>query len=430
MIKRIGAAITAGLIFAFAGQGQTPLTLEQCYNLAERNYPLQAQNGIFPESSALKVKNLNKNYLPQINVNGSVSYQSDVTQVSIELPKGLPELAMPSLSKDWYKLTLDVNQSIYDGNVTRYQKQVEEYNLQADQKGVEVELYKLRERVNQFYFGILLIDQNERLMKSNAERIEAKIREVHSAIVNGAMLEMNLDLLKAELIRIEQSIREMRHDRTTYCRMLAELTATKISDDAILQIPDVTPAPEMYENLRPENQLFAIQRARLDVMKNMVTTKWNPKLFAFGQAGYGRPGLNMLDDSFRPWYVIGAKVTWNPWNWNANKNEKQILSLQSEILRSQQETFDRNLRISAQKELGDIARIADLLAQDQEIINLRSKITRAASSQLDNGVITSSDYIARMNEETQAKLNLEVHKLQLVKARVGYLYTVGKKTMN
>jgi outer membrane protein TolC len=419
----MGVVFVAGMFFS--GMGQQPLTLEQCYKLAETNYPLGGQLPLMSESSSLKMANHGKNYLPQINVNGSVSYQSDVTKVDIELPKGLPSLAMPTLSKDWYKLTLDVNQAIYDGHVTSYQKRVEEYNLRADQKGVQAELYKLRERVNQLYFGILAIDQSIKLLETNVTRIEAKIKEVSSAVQNGAAIGMNLDLLKAELIRVKQQINELGSDRATSCRMLGELIGTPVADDAGLILPDVAEVSPVFQNLRPENQLFDIQRERLDVMKNMITTKWNPKVFAFGQAGYGRPGLNMLDDNFRPWYVVGAKMTWNPWNWNINKNEKKILSLQSDILRSQQETFDKNLRINAQKDLGEITKIAGLLAQDREIIDLRTSITRAASSQLDNGVITSSDYIARLNEETQARLNLEIHKLQLVRARVGYLYTTG-----
>ena len=134
----------------------------------------------------------------------------------------------------------------------------------------------------------------------------------------------------------------------------------------------------------------------------------------------------MLDNSFRPWWLFGAKLTWNPWNWNQNKNEKQILSVQSDILRAQQETFDKNLRITSRKELGEIAKYAEMLPQDEGIIELRAKITRTAASQLDNGVITSSDYIARLNEETQARLSLEIHRVQLVRAKLNYLYTQGK----
>jgi outer membrane protein TolC len=405
---------------------QEPLTLEQCYRLAEKNYPLHAQYDQLLNVNQLKVKNLNKNYLPQINVNGSASLQSEVTQVEIELPKGLPELSMPELAKDWYKVTLDVNQVIYDGNVTGYQKKVEAVSLQVDQKGVDVEIYKLKDRVNQLFFTILLIDQNKKIVESNRERIISKLKEVESAITNGSMLEMNADLLRAEMIRLDQQMSELNHDRSAGYEMLSELLSTPVAETTPLALPEVPLPTEAFENSRPEYQLFDLQRTKTDVMRSMVTTRWNPKFSAYGQGGYGRPGLNMLENDFKGWWLIGARLTWNPWNWNLNKNEKKILSLQSEVLKSQQETFDKNTRMSAVKEFSEINKVAGLLEQDQKIIDLRARITKTSSSQLDNGVITSSDYIARLNEESLARLSLEVHRLQLVKAKLNYLYTLGK----
>jgi outer membrane protein TolC len=422
--------LIAAALFLFlrpiALKAQDSITLDHCYRQAELCYPLRMQLDMLGNSNTLKVENLNKNYLPQVNLNGGISIQSDVTEVAIELPQGLPELSMPTLSKDWYKITLDVNQVIYDGNVTRYQKQIESFNLQADRKAVEIELYKLKERINQFYFSIILLRQSELLLISNQERIGLKLAEVESAVRNGVGLEMNADILRVELVKTDQQITEIQTDRSTLYKMLSELISTPIPETTVLVAPEVALPGTAMEASRLENDLFNIERSKVDLMRNMVTTKWNPKVFAYGQAGYGRPSLNMLDDSFMPWWLIGAKVTWNPWNWNLNKNEKEILSIQNDMLKSQQETFDKNLRISSEKELSEILKSAELILRDDQIIALREKITKAASSQLDNGVITSSDYLARLNEETQARLSLEIHKIQLIKAKLSYLYTLGK----
>lgn len=404
---------------------QPVITLQECYRNAENNYPLRAQEQLSGDINLLKINNLNKNFLPRVNAGANISLQSDVTKVNIELPAGLPELGMPEIRKDWYKLTLDLSQTIYDGSITRYQKQLEEANLRADLKGVEAELYRLRERVNQLFFGILLIDRNEKLLLAGAEKIRARIKEVNSAITSGAVPEMNLRILEAELIRLEQQVTELKHDRLTSCRMLEELTAIPLAPDAIFQLPEAAAIPDSFENRRPEYKLFDIQRNRIDLMKKMVITKWNPKVSAYGQAGYGRPGLNMLDSDFRPWWLIGARVTWSPWNWNENRNERKILALQSEIIRAQQESFDRNLRISAFKESGEAAKMAALLDQDRQIIVLRESVTQSAASQLDHGVITPADYIARLNEETTARITYELHQLQLVRARIAWLYTTG-----
>jgi outer membrane protein TolC len=124
--------------------------------------------------------------------------------------------------------------------------------------------------------------------------------------------------------------------------------------------------------------------------------------------------------------MVGAKLTWNPWNWNANRNEKKIYDIQSDILKNQQESFDKNLRVTTRKNIADITKLSDLMLKDQELIDLRTGITKTASSQLSNGVITSSDYILRVNDETQARMGLEIHKIQLIKAKISYLYNIGK----
>lgn len=420
------AMAALSFLLPFIMEAQDSITLGYCYKMAEQNYPLQQQLSMFGKANTLKVNNLSKNYLPQFSINGSTSVQSDVTQVSIVLPKGLPELTMPTLSKDWYKITLDVSQVIYDGNITHYQKQVEEFNLRVDQKSVEIELYKLKDRINQIFFSIILLQQNEALLNSNQQRIGAKLKELQSGIRNGTVLEMNADLLLAEIVRLDQQITESRTDRSTSYKMLSELTATPIPETTPLVTPVIVLPATQFENKRRENELFEIERSKVNVMQSMVTTKWNPKIFAYGQGGYGRPNLNMLDDNFKPWWLFGAKLTWSPWNWNQSKNEKQILSIQNDILKSQQETFDKNLKISSQKDLGEINKYTELLIQDEQIIALRIKITKGSSSQLDNGVITSGDYIARLNEETQSRLNMEIHKIQLIKAKLSFLYTLGK----
>jgi outer membrane protein TolC len=414
-------SLAAGL-----SMGQGTLTLDSCYRLAERNWPLVRQIDLIAGSSDLKVKNLNKNYLPQSNLNGSASYQSDVTQVSVPLPAGFPPLDMPTLSKDWYKAALDINQTIWDGNVTSYNKKLEKYNREVDQTAVRSELYKLKDRVNQIYFSILLLNANDSLLADNYDRVGSKLKEVNVAVRNGAALQMNADVLQAELIRIAQMMDESAGDRKAACGMLSELLGVPVEVSTRLVMPSPAVASFVFENKRLENEVFNLQESRTGVMRDMVTTKWNPKLWAYGELGYGRPGLNMLEDSFAPWALVGAKFTWTFWNWNANKNEKKILDIQADILRSQQSAFDRNLRIQAERDLAEIEKAQVALTKDQDIIDLRARISKASSIQLDNGVITSSDYVLRLKEEAQARLNYDIHQIQLVKAKLNYLYNQGK----
>jgi len=426
LIKASLATTGISLLLPFMVMSQDSITLNDCYQQLQKSYPLVRQAELMDRSSALKTSNLNKNYLPQFNVNGSASWQNEVTEVVIDLPANLPSLSGPTIPKDQYKLTLDVSESIYDGNITGYQKKLEKFNLSADKKSVDVTLYQLKDQVNQYYFTILLTQQNTRLLTETRKQLESKLKEVEAAVTNGVALKMNADLIRAEIIKLDQNILEQSMDRLAAIRMLSELIAQPMDEKLRFALPVISVEGITYENKRAEYELYGIQRDRFSLMKNMVTTKWNPKLWAFGQFGLGRPGYNFLSTDIAPMVMVGAKVTWNPWNWNANKNEKKIYDIQGDIVKNQQESFDRNLRTATQKILTDMAKLNDLLVKDQEIVSLRTSITKTASSQLTNGVITSSDYLLRVEDETLAKMTMEIHKLQLIKAKISYLYNIGK----
>ena len=418
--------IFMALVVSFAAGAQDSITLVFCYQQLQKTYPLTRQAGLMEKSSDLRTKNLNKNYLPQLNVNGNASWQNQVTEIAIKLPANLPEIQGPAIPKDQYKLTLDISESIYDGNITNYQKKLEAFNLNVDKKNVDATLYLLKDQVNQFYFNILLTQENIKLLLETKKQLESKLNEVESAVKNGSTLKMNADLIKAEIIKLEQNIYELSMDRLASIRMLSELISMPLEETSAFKTPVITVPGMDYENKRIEFELYNIQRDRVSLMKNMVTTKWNPKFWAFGQVGFGRPGYNFLSTDIAPMVMVGAKLTWNPWNWNANKNEKKIYDIQGDIIKNQQETFDKNLRITTRKNITDITKLSDLLVKDQELVELRAGITKTASSQMSNGVITSSDYILRVNDETQARMGLEIHKLQLVKAKISYLYNIGK----
>ena len=413
-------------VFATAANAQDTITLDFCYQQLQKTYPLNRQASLLEKSSDLKTSNLNKNYLPQFNVNGSASWQNEVTTVVIPLPSNLPVLEGPVIPKDQYKLTLDVSESIYDGNVTSYQKKLEKFNLNIDKKNVDASLYLLKDQVNQFFFSILLTQENINLLKETRKQLDLKLAEVESAVRNGAILKMNADLIRAEIIKLDQNIYELSMDRLTSISMLSELISLPLTEQAAFKTPAISLPVMNYENNRIEFELFNVQRDRADLMKNMVTTKWNPKLWAFGQFGFGRPGYNFLSSDIAPMAMVGARATWNPWNWNANRNEKQIYQIQGDIIKNQQETFDKNLRVTTRKNLSDITKLTELLVKDQELIDLRSGITKTVAAQMTNGVITSSDYILRVNDETHARMGMEVHMIQLIKAKISYLYNLGK----
>jgi outer membrane protein TolC len=161
-------------------------------------------------------------------------------------------------------------------------------------------------------------------------------------------------------------------------------------------------------------------------MKKLSNSKLVPRLFAYGSAGYGKPGFNMLLNEFQDYYIVGAKLSWNVWNWNRSRNEKDILDLHREIIGSNRAAFDQNLATDLERRLSEITKYESLLPKDQQIVDIRAGIVRTYASQLNNGVITATEYITELHAETEARLNLRIHEIQLVKAKYDYLAAAGK----
>ena len=431
--------IVAGILFWQISLAQTPdsLTLDDCYRRAVANYPLTNQFELLASKNKIQLKKLNTNYLPHLNINGQASYQSDVTQVEVIFqPMYLPpplDIQLPALApgipvppKDQYRITLDLNQTIYDGGITSRQKNIERTNLEIDRQNVEIELYKLKEQINQVFFGIVLLQENSKLLIVFKKEISNKLEDIETAVKYGIALESDKDVLLAELIRIEQQLEEVEITKNAWFRVLGELMSVKTDPSTYLILPDPHYTPGKFENSRLEYELFDLQKEKINATKRLASAQWMPKLMGFGQLGYGKPGLNMMNNTFDTYYIVGASLNWNIWNWNKYKKESQILDLQSLIINSRKETFNKITRIAAENDIAEIRKYEALIRKDHEIIELRNKIAGTASSQLDNGIITSTDYVTKVNDAVQSKINLETHKIQLVQAKMKYLATIGE----
>lgn len=421
--------ITRIILFTFSAlllvqsawsQQDTVITPDYCFKRALATYPLSRQGELYTRLHELQINTLKAGNLPQVTLNGQASYQSDVT----EFPINLPNITIPSLDHDMYKATLDFSQVIYGGN-SYHQQVVEDINLKLNQQNLETELYKLKERINQYFISILLIDENSKLNKLLREDLNAKLSRIESGVRNGTTLQSNADIIRAEIIKTEQRIIESRFNREAYIKMLSELISDTLPANSEFELPDPVVNTVLFIDNRPEYRVFDLQLSRFEVQKKLVDTRLRPKVAGFATLGYGRPGLNVLLNEFDTFYLFGAKLTWNLWNWNQTRNDRNVLDLQAGITLTQKETFDKNVAITAQQHMADINKYEQLIIADFQIIALRNSITKSASSQLDNGVITSSDYLMELNSEMQAKLNLAVHQVQLKQARINYLAATG-----
>ena len=406
---------------AFSQKSDT-VTLDYCQKKALENYPLIKQKELLNKASEIKLFNIGKTYLPQLSLNGQATYQSDVT----EIPIHIPGLVIPSLYKDMYKATFDVTQVIYDGGLTSTQKKLEEITLKADLQDVETELYKIKDKVNTLYFGIVALQENKKLLLLLKEDIENKLKKITSCVTYGTLLESNSDILKAEIIKLDEQVIELESGITSGFKMLDDYVNQDLPDETILKLPDTLLGTTDYTSVRPELKAFDLKKQELDVSKTLLDSKLMPKVAGFGEAGYGRPGLNMLSNTFDPFYMFGIKVSWTIWDWSQNKNEKQLFDIKSDVITTQKDAFSQGLKILLEKNIADIQKYKDLQVKDNEIIALREKIVKASAAQLENGIITSTEYLTELNASAQAKIDLEYHKIDLAKAQIDYLTTKGK----
>lgn len=406
---------------AYSQLGDT-LLLENCYKMAVENYPLIRQKALIQATSDLKIRNICTSWYPQINVNGQATYQSAVT----EMPQVVPFFDPPTISKDQYKISLDINQALWDGGTTTALKKIETSGKQINEIGVEVELEKIKERINIIYFNIILSLQNKRIVENIQTNLKERLINTEAAVKNGASLSSNADVLKAEIIKTEQQILEIEAIIRSSFAMLKEFINIEVSESSILILPEIKSDFLVYDNQRPELKWYDLQIHSADISKSLTNSKLSPRVYAFGQAGYGRPGLDMLSNDFDYFYIIGAKFTWNISAFYQSGNEKKIADLQKSIISTQRETFEKNLKISSEKDLSDIKKYAGLIDKDQEIIRLRESITKSAAAQMENGVITATQYINELNAEQQARLSLELHKIQWLMSKINYMNSMGK----
>lgn len=410
------------IIASFYSEAQTRDSIDLSYCLAQTlaNYPLIKQQDIYPLISNLRISNLDKNYLPQMSINGLASYQSDVTKIPINMP------GLTDINKDNYKITLDVNQVVYDGGLTKSQKNIENTALQIDKQNVSISLYKLKESVIQLYFNILILQENEKQLNVVLLDLTGKLNIVESGVKNGVQLQTNADLIKIEILKAKQQLNEIANTKAANISMLGLFMNQQLNPKATFASPQNLVDPTNETTIREELKLFDYQINKLEQMKKLSSGKTLPRISLFGQAGYGRPGLNMLNPDFSDFYMVGARLSWNFWNWNQTKNEIKIFDYQKDLINNQKEIFDKSLKISLEKELADIQKYNGMFIEDREIIQLRENVLKSYSSQLDNGVITSTEYINQLNNKSQSVLQFETHKIMKNRALVNYLYQLGK----
>jgi outer membrane protein TolC len=411
-------------------KAQKILTLKECYDKGYTTNALAGEKTGYSDISRIKDENLVKGWLPTLDANGSFIYNSSVVDFSnvlgaLPIP-GITNVIKP-LPNEQYKITLDINQVIYDGGAIKGARALEKADLSINKKQTETDLYKLRGQINSFYFNILLLSRQKELLTNYLDIIKKRIASMQSGINNGVILKSDADVLTSEKIKIEQQLAENEIIKNSFLKNLSDLTGNIIDGSTEFVLP-VLSGNLSNELSRPELQLFDLKKEQLTAGMKVIDSKRMPKAYGFATFGYGNPpGSDFFKDQFAPYYVVGASIKWNIFDWNKAKNEKQIISLQQGIIENRKNDLTDNLKRLLESKNSEIESLRALSETDSVQISLRKRITASTESQYQNGTITATEYLNELNSEKQAMINSEIHKINLSMARIEYLNISGKE---
>ena len=407
-MKTLKYLIVVALLLNFQLKAQETATLEEVQELAKNNYPLIKRNALIEKTRDYTLENVSKGWLPQINVVGQATYQNEVTQ----LPFVLPNSSVEPLSKDQYKVYADIQQTVYDGGLISNQKKLAKIQSETEIQKNEVELDQLEERINQIYFGILQSQEQLQQTEITKNDIENGLKKASAQLEYGTILRSQVDVLKAQLIGLEQRQIEIQSLRKNLIETLSLFTKKDFSENTVFETPEKLLLTG--ENNRAELKLFTLQQQMLETQKSLVESKNLPKLGAFFQSGYGKPGFNMLRNEFDVFYISGLRLQIPISGYYTKKNDLALLNTQQQDLEIQKENFLFNQNFSTIRNNEELDKLQQLIDKDEELIVLRQSIKKASLAQLENGVINTSDYLREVNAEEQARIQKMTHEIQFL----------------
>ncbi len=424
MIKYIRRLLLPVLALAQAAAfAQPTLTLDECYHLAETNYPLTRERDLISSTRDYNIANIAKGVYPQLIVNGTATYQSAVTNISFPPINGI-DIRIPTVPKDQYKLYGEVSQTLTGFAINRQQREISNTDAAIKEANLNTDLYQLKDRVNQLYFGILLLDDQIAQNILAAKDIQTGIANVQARINNGSDFISSLNKLKAQLLQNSQHTIELQSSRDAYADMLGLFLNQSVDSTTRLDRP--TPPAITNSINRPEVKAYDLQLQQYAANLRLSKLDLYPQLSVFFQGGMGQPNpMNLLSTSLSPYYFTGLRLTWSIGGAYTYKKDRLISINNQEVVRAQRSTFLFNTQQTLHQENADIRKYHQLIVSDDDIVNLRESVTKTSAVQLQNGVITANDYLLDVNSAAQARQDRAVHQIQLLMTQYNYRTTSG-----
>lgn len=398
-------------------------TLEECQRAAEKNYPLIQRFDLIRKTSEFTVANLQKGWLPQLGVSAQATYQSDVTAWPDEMQTLMQQMgvSIAGLRRDQYRLGIDLQQTVYDGGTIGWQKEMARRQAELQVAQTEVSLYGVRKRVNEMYFGLLLLEAQLQLKQNMQQQLATNEQKLKNMAEHGTAAESDHLAVRAERLNVDQQLTSLEAQCNTLRRMLSVFCGLEVKEVVRPRVPVAAPS------LRPELKAIDAQLKLTEAQEGALNSALRPKLGVFAQGYYGYPGLNMFDDMMNHRWslnaIVGARLTWNFGALYTHKNDKAKLQLQRRMAENERALFLFNNGLEQVQQSEDIARYQRLMADDEEIIALRQSVRKAAESKLSHGIIDVNDLVREINQENAARVQHSVHEIEMLKEMYDLKFT-------
>lgn len=412
-------AITALFVFTLISinsEAQTVITLNELYEKISTEYPTALKQEIEGKVADLNIQIVRANLYPELIISGRASYQSEVTELNVG------PVSPPSISKDQYNVTLGLNQVLFDGGRTKSMGKLAKINGEVSLANLEVEMWSVRKQLDEVYFNVILMQKQLETTQVLLKDLNEQLELVKSRVKNGVLLQGNEYVMQAEILKIQQKKKQIERSIDAGYEVLSYITGMEISNSATLQIPEQTEfmALKNEEVQRPELMMFDAQKKMLDVQNKINSSQKLPQLSAFANTAYGRPGFNVFDDDLHLYWMVGLKASWSFKNFRNSAKKSSIVQLEQQKIGANEDAFNRQIRSGLAKVEGQVSAIQEQIELDNQVVELREKVANEKKKELQQGVITSTEYITELNALNRAQLDLNLHQIQLIQAKNEY----------
>lgn len=406
------------------------VTLEECVTLAQDNYPLIQKYDLLKQTKEVNLSDINKSWLPQINVYGQGTVQNETPSFPESLAGIISQTGtnISGLNEWQYKVGADISQNIWDGGTSKTKRKIEHAEDAERQAAMDVQLYAIRERVEDLYFGILLMDEQIEQTRNMQALLQSNLDKLRSMQKNGTAMQSDVDMVEAQYLSTNQQLIQAESASGSYRKVLELFTGKSLAGQELLK-PDAS-IPQDLKPDRPELRQFEAQLLANEAKSANITASTMPKIGLFAQAYYGYPGFDYFesmmnrDPSFN--ILAGVKVSWNIGAFYHKKNDKRKLRLASDNIIVERDIFLFNTNLKTRSQLDRIDELKAVMKENDRIVQLRENVRKAAESQLDNGIIDATALLTKLTDEKQARLNASYHEIQLLQNIYQLKYTLNK----